>query len=29
MYARLVGTNFVARASIAYRVGRNPDTAPR
>ena len=23
--ARLVGTNFVARASIAYRLGRNPD----
>ncbi|MET4076266.1 hypothetical protein [Hymenobacter sp. UYCo722] len=24
---RLVGTNFVARASVAYRLGRNPDAA--
>ena len=28
-FARLVGTNFVARASIAYRLGRNPDDARR
>ena len=26
--ARLVGSNFVARASIAYRLGRNPDVTP-
>ena len=25
LFTRLVGTNFVARASIAYRLGRNPD----
>ena len=28
LYARFIGTNFVARASIAYRLGHNPDRAP-
>ena len=27
--ARVVGSNFVARASLAYRLGRNPDNATR
>ena len=27
-FACLVGSNFVARASIAYRLGRNPDATP-
>ncbi|GAB3649675.1 hypothetical protein GCM10027594_24940 [Hymenobacter agri] len=29
LYDRFVGTNFVARASLAYRLGRNPDVPVR